>query len=141
MAPRIDKYRQSLTKASSETVLHPAEVAVLLYDSARRKAPARGIEFDIEVGDVIQAVEKGVCPRTGREYDMRRGLFLENRCSLDRVVNHIGYVEGNWEVVVSHYNRAKSIYSTETLQALAVDILRAAGYTILEPEAELGGRR
>jgi len=133
MAPRIDKHRQSLMKAASETILHPAEVAVLLYDNARQNAPRRRLEFDIDVRDVIAAVESGLCPRTGRPFDMRRGAWLPDRASLDRIINHIGYVEGNWEVTTNHYNKAKCVYSNEQVLQLALDIVRQAGYEVKNP--------
>lgn len=133
MVYRVDNRRALLTRASSETLLSPAECGILLWEAARRKSPQRGLEFDITGNDVVRMVAEGICPRTGRPFDLRRGQWLRDRPSLDRVDNSVGYVDGNVEVVTKQYNVAKSVYTSDEMLEMAIDICRTAGLTVTDP--------
>lgn len=131
MPQRIDHARLMLHKATSETILEPAEVAALLVDNARTNAPKRRLDFDLDFQHVLRQVDEGYCPKTGRAFDMRKGAWLPNRCSLDRIINHIGYYNDNVQIVVNQYNKAKQTYSEDETLQLALDIVKAAGYQVI----------
>jgi len=93
-------------------------------------APKRRLDFDLSFQHVLRQVEAGYCPKTGRAFDMRKGAWLPNRCSLDRIINHIGYHNENVQIVANQYNKAKQTYSEDKTLQLAIDICRTAGYSV-----------
>lgn len=83
-----------------------------LWDKARRRAAKQGMEFDIELEDVVIPT---YCPVLGF---LLKPLSGDPRTSpsLDRVNNKKGYVKGN-VAVISH--RANTIKGDATLTEIA----------------------
>lgn len=79
----------------------------IMYASAKHRATRKGIEFNIDLDDIV-IPEK--CPVLGipleRNRSDRRG-FTDNSPSLDRVDNNKGYVKGNVCVISMRANSCK----------------------------------
>jgi len=88
---------------------------------ARCSAKKRGIEFNIDVNDVLPSLARGACDVTGLAFDF--GPSGPWRPSLDRIKPNRGYVKGNVQVVVWIYNTAKQQYSHEDVITLANAVL------------------
>lgn len=78
----------------------------VLWTSARRRAAKAGLPFDIEVSDIVIPE---ICPMLGGPITTP---------SLDRIVNHLGYVKGNVCVVEKNNNRLKSNATVEQLEKI-----------------------
>lgn len=92
----------------------------LLY-LARKRANASGIEFDIELEDIVIPVR---CPVLGVELTGSSGKqqcprLNYNAPSLDRIDNSKGYVKGNIAVISVRANALKSDATPEELRGLA----------------------
>jgi hypothetical protein len=80
---------------------------LMLWKYAKRSAKARGLEFSIDVSDIV--IPK-VCPVLGIPIDTpspSQGKRPNGKASLDRRDNSIGYVKGNVFVVSWRANRLK----------------------------------
>jgi hypothetical protein len=108
--------RHQINAMMSDTslqTLSPQESARLLFDAVKRKARDRGLPVTVD-RDYIEFLCGGPnCPATGLEFDMRRGLWLPFRQSLDRIDNTRGYEEDNVRVVTNIFNQSKSAWPDE----------------------------
>jgi hypothetical protein len=125
--------RHQINAMMSDTSLQtltPQESARLLFDAVKRKARDRGLPVTID-RDYIEFLCGGPnCPATGLEFDMRRGLWLPFRQSLDRIDNTRGYEEGNVQVVANIYNQAKAAWPEEYVDRMCqgrTAVLEAGG--------------
>lgn len=85
---------------------------VALWSRAKQRAKKKGIEFNIEVTDVIIP---NVCPALGIPLEITEGKSGESSPSLDRIDNSKGYIKGN-VCVISH--KANTIKSNSSVQEL-----------------------
>ena len=113
--------RHQINAMMSDTSLQtltPQESARLLFDAVKRKARDRGLPVTVD-RDYIEFLCGGPnCPATGLEFDMRRGLWLPFRQSLDRIDNTRGYEKGNIQVVANIYNQAKAAWPEEYIDRM-----------------------
>jgi hypothetical protein len=83
-----------------------------LYQRARYRAEKKGLDFDLTVDWVEDALRAGTCQATGVPFDMSlghvRNLYAP---SLDKVDPSGGYTQDNTKVVLYAYNAAKSTAS------------------------------
>lgn len=90
-------------------ISEPLFRAYELWNGAKGRAKARGIEFSLPRQDVERWVVAGVCQVTGLKFDLalkgKRMAALSP--SLDRKNPRLGYVPGNVRLVCWIYNRAK----------------------------------
>lgn len=87
-----------------------------LYRAAKRRAETKGIEFSIELDDVVIP---SACPVLGVPLVVGGGQgFKEGSPTLDRVVNNRGYVKGNVAVISWRANRLKSDATLAELLAI-----------------------
>lgn len=94
----------------------PVPPSVRLLRSARSRAAARGIPFDLVEGDI--RIPR-VCPAIGVRIDPAAAPFSPLAPSLDRLDPSRGYVRGNVRVVSWRANRIKSDASAAELRRLA----------------------
>ena len=87
-------------------------IEVVLYWNARNRAKAKGIEFALQVSDIV--VPK-LCPVLGLELVIGTGFAKPNSPSLDRIDPALGYIPGNI-AVISH--KANTIKSNATMDEL-----------------------
>lgn len=87
-----------------------------LYNAARGRAMKFGIEFDIEVSDVVIP---SVCPVFGVEF--KRGTPYA--ASLDRVDSSLGYIKGNVQVISRLANTMKSNATQDQLNLFSKWVL------------------
>lgn len=87
--------------------------AKALLKSVRNGAEKRGLEFSITLEDVFIP---NVCPVFGTEFSFTGSR--DNRPSIDRIRNDVGYVQGNIVVVSMRANRTKSDLSLDELRML-----------------------
>lgn len=99
-----------------------------LWSQAKKRAKNKGIEFSIDVDDII--VTK-LCPILWIPLQVGEGKLTVNSPSLDRVDNNRGYVKGNIMVVSHLANTMKSSATEEQLLRFADYI-----YEFFEKEKE-----
>jgi hypothetical protein len=87
-------------------------IAKRLYDSAKRRANYKNINFSIKQSDII--VPK-YCPVLGIELSVGEGSAHDGSPSLDRVIPSLGYIKENI-IVVSH--KANTIKNNATIDEL-----------------------
>lgn len=86
-----------------------------LYNSAKRRAKARGLNFDIEKDDIIVPE---CCPVFGIRLCIGDGAPVASSYSLDRIDPSKGYVKGNVIVVSYKVNTMKSNGTIEELEKI-----------------------
>lgn len=101
-----------MSDTSLQTLTHQ-ESGKLLYQAVRRKANDRGLDVTVTREYIEFLCEQTHCPATGVEFDMRRGVWLPNRQSLDRIDNTRGYHKDNVWVVTNIFNKSKNVFSNE----------------------------
>jgi hypothetical protein len=110
------------------------EWARILWKSARQRAEARGIAFDLEVDDIVALAEASgyTCALTGLPFDFsaidnrreRRRPFYP---SLDRIKPEKGYVLSNVRLVCVGMNYALNEWGEDVLRMLAKGFLGLLG--------------
>lgn len=120
----------ALLSDTSLQTLSPQESAKLLIQAVQRKAKDRNLDSTLTLSQVTALCELSTCPATGIQFDMRRGVWLPFRQSLDRIDNTKGYHLDNVQVVANIYNQAKSSWPEEYIDQMCLG--RAA---VLEHEA------
>jgi hypothetical protein len=85
-----------------------------LLSSAKTRAKKRGLEFNLELEDIVIPE---YCPILGLK--LKQGGFNSpNSPSLDRVDNSKGYIKGNVKVISHRANSIKRDATLEELQAI-----------------------
>lgn len=98
---------------------HAANPAFKLWSTAKNRALKAGVEFNIELSDVVVPA---TCPILGIPLVVQSGKVGSNSPSLDRIHPDKGYTKGNVQVISY---RANSMKSNATPQ----DLLRFAHWT------------
>jgi hypothetical protein len=88
---------------------------LLLWQRAKSRAKKRGLEFNIDVSDVVIPE---LCPVFGVRLERGTLGYDDNSPSLDRFDSSRGYVKGNIVVISARANRMKFNATIEELQAL-----------------------
>lgn len=88
-----------------------------MVTSARKRAKAQGVPFDLTVDWVQAAIERGFCEISGRAFDLGPSQWGKNPDgpSLDRINPGAGYCKDNVRVVTWHLNVAMHEYGLERL--------------------------
>ena len=115
-------YRNGGKERRQEILRKPHAKAVKMLGIAKHSAKKRGIEFDIRVEDIEQALRDGVCQVTGIAFDF--GPCGPWRPSIDRIDPRKGYTRNNIQIVVWIYNTAKQQYCHEDVVKLSLAVLR-----------------
>ena len=92
-----------------------ANKAKHLHATAKRRAAARGIPFDITPADIFVPLH---CPVLGVEL-VPGGRMSPNTATLDRIVPELGYVRGNVAVISWRANCLKRDATAEELEHVA----------------------
>lgn len=113
------------------------EPALHLWQGAKRRAEAKGLEFNISVDDVHIP---DVCPLLGAEIVVGGSReTLDSAPALDRIDNAKGYVKGNVWVISHRANSSKRDLSIAEFCKMA-DIMRnleCASFSIWRPDRGL----
>lgn len=118
-----DKYRKAEFRRFNVT-------KYLLY-SARRRAKAKGLPFDIELCDLTIPL---ACPLLGMPLLSNHGgkKHAPNSPTVDRIIPELGYVKGNVRVVSFLGNVMKRNATPEQLRIFALSILPEQGFLRLD---------
>jgi hypothetical protein len=95
-----------------------------LYYQTKRSARERGLSFSLTKDWFVEKVNAGVCELTGLSF----GPILENdpyAPSPDRIVNEIGYEEGNGRMILWWLNQAKNTMPEDQFQRCIADLVGA----------------
>lgn len=84
-----------------------------MHMAAKRRAKVKGLEFDIDVEDIVVPTH---CPVLGIPLYRGNGVQSYNSPSLDRIDNDKGYVKGNVAVVSTKFNRMKTDMTTKQVE-------------------------
>lgn len=117
------EYLGQFVVTETHEILSDEEVAIRLFRSAQTRSKRREIDFDIELCDVLERVQKGICEATGVEFDRRAGKSLPFRASIDRIDNEKGYIKGNIQIVCRIYNTAKWTWNHEDVMKMAYALM------------------
>ena len=92
-----------------------------LWKSAKRRAKVKGLNFDIEVTDIIIPQ---FCPLLNIPiiHAVGKGCSSDNSPSLDRIDNRFGYIKGNILVVSWRANFLKSDAALSELEMLVANL-------------------
>ena len=96
-----------------------SNVEKTLYSAAKRRATRRGLEFNIELSDIVVPTH---CPILNLELIPNQDgskHALKNSPSLDKIDNTKGYIKGNIQVISNLANIMKSSASKEELHLFA----------------------
>lgn len=94
-----------------------------LWAKAKNRAKTSGLEFNIEVSDIVIPE---FCPVLGLKLEKGEGRQQDNSPTLDRIDSSKGYVKGNIEVISWRANSLKKDATPEELQKLATYYKRTA---------------
>ena len=92
----------------------------VMWSSAKARAKRKGLEFNIDVSDIVIPKYCPVFPEI--ELNHNKGRVSYNSPSLDRVDNTKGYVVGNIKVISSQANMLKRNGTVELFKRLIVYI-------------------
>lgn len=83
---------------------HKADPSVRMFRDARRRAKAKGLEFNIEKSDIVIPE---YCPISLLKLEVGLGRMHPASPTLDRINNEKGYVKGNIAVISMRSNAMK----------------------------------
>lgn len=94
-----------------------------LVSSARSRALAKSLPFDIDTIWAAEIIERGVCQATGIEFDMttRRGW---NTPSLDQIKAGFGYTKTNTRIILFALNTACGDWGEERFLHIAKALIK-----------------
>jgi hypothetical protein len=115
----------------------PEGRAMELIAGARRRAKAKGLDFDLDVEWVVERIKRG-CAMTGEPFNLTdsppKGSHAHRKApSLDRIDNARGYTKDNVWVICAGVNVAKNSMSVDVFWSMCAKVcktlpaLRAAG--------------
>ena len=99
-------------------------IEYVLYWNAKNRAKAAGIEFSIEMADIVVPP---ACPALGIPLVVATGHAKDTSPSLDRIDPNKGYVPGNVQVISHKANTIKSNASLVELKAVLVWMEKSLG--------------
>ena len=119
--PFSDKERQAEFLREWEREKRKNNPEYYLWKAAKRRARTKGLDFDIEVSDIIIPQ---LCPLLNIPiiHQTGKGCRSPHSPSLDRIKNHLGYVKGNILVVSWRANFLKSDATIEELELLLTNL-------------------
>lgn len=91
-------------------------IQLYLWQSARARAKQKGLEFSINVEDIIVPE---ICPILGLKMCYNRGDKEDNSYSLDRIDSTKGYIKDNIWVISLKANRIKNDSTPHELRLIA----------------------
>lgn len=86
-----------------------------MFMSARKRAKAKQLEFDIDKSDIVIP---SVCPVLNIPVYISKGKSSKNSPCLDRIDNSKGYTKDNIRVISNKANHCKSDLSIEEVENL-----------------------
>lgn len=87
-----------------------------IFDRARSRASKKGLDFDIEVSDIVIPE---FCPALGIPLVRATGHLTDNSPSIDRIDSTKGYIKGNIAIISNRANRIKSNSTPTELRRIA----------------------
>ena len=119
--PYSDKERQARYLLENDRKRRQDNPEYFLWKAAKRRAKTKGLDFDIEVSDIIIPQ---LCPLLNIPiiHQTGKGCRSPHSPSLDRIKNHLGYVKGNILVVSWRANFLKSDGTIEELELLLTNL-------------------
>lgn len=99
-----------------------------LYYAALLRSTKNKLPFDLELKDIHLELVKGVCPKTGIEFEIKKkGSDYSNRSpfapSIDKINPSKGYTKDNIQIVCWWYNAAKGRYTDEEVFELCKAVI------------------
>jgi hypothetical protein len=113
-----DRNRETLKKYDKE--YRNKNRARILYSQARTRAGKKGIEFTIDVTDIVIPER---CPVFGVRLGAGVNGPVDYSPTIDRVDPRKGYVKGNVWVISAKANRCKNNATVEELQQLVAALM------------------
>lgn len=121
----FSRYESDRRASSVESTLEALAVQI------KSRAKRNGKEYNLSKEFLLDLLSKqsGLCAQTGRT--LEPSSFVEgskyrahkNTVSVDRVDSSKGYTKDNVQLVVYHYNLAKSAFTQEEMMELCKDVL------------------
>lgn len=106
----------------------PSGYASKLCGSSKLSAKKHRREWDLDVVNICERVERGVCEVTGIPFKF--GAESPWKPSIDRIDNTRGYVQDNVQIVVVLYNYAKHMFCLGDLMHLAKALIQQEQHVV-----------
>lgn len=91
-----------------------------LFDSTRRRASEKGMEFDLSVEWIAARIEAGTCESCGLPFDLNaRGGRSPRSPSIDRINAAHGYVASNCRLIFFSLNAAFGNWGDGAFESIA----------------------
>lgn len=113
------KVKKQINKTSRDRYKKDVRKRILI--AARARAKKKGLEFDIDIEDIIIPAR---CPIFNIKLKVAEGVHKESSPSLDRIDNTKGYVKGNVAIISRKANSLKRDLTIEDMERLTNYISR-----------------
>jgi hypothetical protein len=110
----------------------------LLYKLSKQRAKRLGLSFDL-TPEYIQSITPALCPITLKSFEIGVGRPVPQSMTLDKVVPHLGYVEGNVAVISRLANTIKQDCTDPEVFRRMADYL--SGEVVLTKQADSRHKR
>ena len=101
----------------------------ILLTKAKNRAKRKGLEFNIDISDVIIPKK---CPVLGIDiFEDIQGRYEHHSPSIDRIDNKKGYIKGNVRVISHRANALKMDATAEEMRKVLLDLERIENSNIL----------
>lgn len=114
-----EEYKESVNARNKRARLENPkwEWAKIVASSAKQRAKKSGVPYEIDAR-YLESIAVDVCPILGIVLNYNQKGPREDSPSVDRLVPHLGYVEGNLNVISNRANRLKSDGTVAELEAV-----------------------
>lgn len=109
----VDKNRKKVNKYQRDRKLNSPES--VLYTNAKNRAKRKGVEFNIDINDIIVPE---FCPILGLKLIHGVGRWIDECPSLDRIDSTKGYIKDNIHVISYRANMLKNNATIEELEKI-----------------------
>ena len=123
-----EQRKKAQDKQNRSRAEHPEKY---MHVKAKKRARERGIDFNIEVSDIVMPKN---CP-VFKKYELKKIPDIKSgpkpwSPSLDRIDNSKGYIKGNVQVISNKANSMKNNATPEELLEFAYWVLLTYGHLI-----------
>ena len=117
-ACRVSFWNREMFQQGRLTEKHNKNPEKMMLRSARHRAKKKGLDFNIELSDIVIPE---YCPVLGLKLEAAGGSggAKRNSPSLDRIVPELGYIKGNVQVISNAANLLKGDSTPEEMLLFA----------------------
>ncbi len=124
-------------RAIKERVAYGKDISCRVHALVRAikwRAKEKGLDYDLDEGQILERFKKGTCEKTNLHFDLRlvgRGKRSAFTPSIDRIDSKRGYTMDNVQVVCLFYNLMKSNFTEVEVNKAIKALRRRSNATVL----------